>query len=159
MFLIVRHVNLGSAHILLRGKILCRLCSNKPYCKDIFIQIKDSHLRSRCFTKMNCFKQHELCLYVSTWVLLQHWQGQGKQGAQSCKPSTAEKAQPCGLLNFYFLSLIRNLCDPVRSKRLPATSGPTKEERPAVRSMRPRGLVRLVLEAMVTERTTITLEM
>ena len=54
---------------------------------------------------------------------------------------------------------MRNLCDPVRSKRLPATIGPTKEERPAVRRMRPRGLVRLVLEAMVTERTTITLEM
>ena len=37
--------------------------------------------------------------------------------------------------------------------------GPAREERPAVRRTRPRGVVRLVLEAVVRERTTIMLEM
>ena len=37
--------------------------------------------------------------------------------------------------------------------------GPAKEEMPAVRRTKPRGLVRLLLEAVVRERTTITLEM
>ena len=37
--------------------------------------------------------------------------------------------------------------------------GPAKEEMPAVRRTKPRGVVRLVLEAVVRERTTITLEM
>ena len=37
--------------------------------------------------------------------------------------------------------------------------GPAKEERPAVSRTKPRGAVRLVLEAVVRERITITLEM
>ena len=37
--------------------------------------------------------------------------------------------------------------------------GPAKEEMPAVRRTRPRGVVRLVLEAVVRERINITLEM
>ena len=52
-----------------------------------------------------------------------------------------------------------NLCEPVKSKRAPANIGPASEERPAVSRIRPRGVVRLVLEAMVRESTTITLEM
>ena len=52
-----------------------------------------------------------------------------------------------------------NLCELVKSKRAPANIGPAKEERPAVRRTKPRGVVRLVLEAVVRERTTITLEM
>ena len=37
--------------------------------------------------------------------------------------------------------------------------GPAKEDRPAVSRTKPRGAVRLVLEAVVRERITITLEM
>ena len=37
--------------------------------------------------------------------------------------------------------------------------GPAKEDRPAVSRTKPRGVVRVVLEAVVRERTTITLEM
>ena len=47
----------------------------------------------------------------------------------------------------------------MKSKRAPANIGPASEERPAVSRIKPRGVVRLVLEAMVRESTTITLEM